>query len=119
MELYNLRHSQAWNVVKRIFGVAKTPLPSFGKQMNIPCQPRPKLSQACVSIRNFICTYEPDEVLDPGDPEAMDTSPEDARGVYGTGNIAGQRHAGFKAERGHCKAMWLAYQQELEKMGQV
>jgi len=42
-------------------------------------------------MHNFIRTYDPDEVLEPGEPEAVDTSPADARGVYGTGNIGGQR----------------------------
>jgi len=89
MELYNLRHSQAWNVVKRIFGVAKKRFAILWEANEYSMPAQAKIVSACGVIRNFICTYEPDEVLDPGDPEAVDTSPEDARGFMVLATLAG------------------------------
>jgi len=119
-ELCNLRHSQAQNVVERIFGVAKKHFSILQETNEYPMPTQDKIVSACGVMHNFIRTYDPDEVLEPGEPEAVDTSPADARGGYGTGNIGGPETCRASRQREDiAKAMWLAYQQELEKRGQV
>ena len=87
-ELYNLRHSQAWNVVERIFGVAKKCFAILWETNEYPMPTQAKIVSACGVMHNFIHTYDPAEVLEPCQPEAVDTSPaEDIGG--GNGNIGG------------------------------
>jgi len=96
-ELYNLRHSQARNVVKRIFGVAKKHFAILWETNEYPIPTQAKIVSACGVMHNFIHTYDPDEVLDPGEPEAVDTSPADARGFMVLATLVGQRHTGLQS----------------------
>ena len=63
-ELYNLRHSQAWNVVERIFGVANKHFAIIQETNEYPMPTQAKIVSACGVMHNFIQTYDPDEVLD-------------------------------------------------------
>ena len=119
-ELYNLRHSQAWNVVERIFGVAKKRFAILRETNEYPMPTQAKIVSACGVIHNFIRTYDPDEVLEPCEPEAVDTSPAEVIGRPGTGNIGGpETHRASKQREDIARAMWLAYKQELEQRGEV
>src|SRR5882724_4757967 len=74
-EFYNLRHSQVQNMVERIFGVAKKHFAILQKTNEYPMPTQVKVVSACGVMHNFICTYDPAEVLGPCEPEAVDTSP--------------------------------------------
>jgi len=74
-ELYNLRHSQAKNMVERIFGVAKKCFAILWETNEYPMPTQAKIVSACGVMHNFIHTYDPAEVLEPCESEAVDTSP--------------------------------------------
>jgi len=90
-ELYNLRHSQAQNVVERIFGVAKKHILWETNEYPMPTQA--KIVSACGVMHNFIQTYDPDEVLEPCEPEAETHSLQKSQGDLGLATLRGQRPA--------------------------
>jgi len=61
-ELYNLSHSQAQNVVERIFGVAKKHFAILWDTNEYPMPTQAKIVSACGVMHNFICTYDPDQM---------------------------------------------------------
>ena len=107
-------------MVERMFGVAKKHFFILWETNEYPMATQAKIVTACGVMHNFICTYDPEQVLEPGEPAVVDTSPADARAVYGTGNIGGPETSRASKQREEIvKTMWLAYHQELEKRGQV
>ena len=67
-ELYNLRHSQARNIVERIFGVAKNHFVILRETNDYPMLTQAKIVSACGVIHKFIGTYDPKP--EPWDSEA-------------------------------------------------
>jgi len=73
-------HSQARNVLRE-YWVAKKHFSILQEQMNIPCQPRPKLCLSMGVMHNFIRTYDPDEkVMEPVSQKLWTTSPGQIQG---------------------------------------
>jgi len=50
-----------------------------------------KIVAECGVMHNFIQTYDPDEVLEPCEPEAVDTFPAEVTGDLGMATLRGQR----------------------------
>src|SRR5882724_914055 len=61
-EFYNLRHSQACNIVERIFGVAKKCFAILWETNEYPMLTQAKIVSACGVTHNFIHTFDPDDM---------------------------------------------------------
>ena len=108
-ELYNLRHSQAHNIVKRIFGVVKKHFAILWETNEYPMLTQAKIVSACGVIQNFIHTFDPDEA----------TSPALYIGELGAGSIGHPEiHRASKQREIFFKAMWFSYQMEFHERGQ-
>jgi len=59
--------------------------------MSIPWPTQAKIVSACGVMHNFIRTYDPDEVLEPCEPVAVDTFPAEFTGGTWTATLRGQR----------------------------
>jgi len=119
-ELYNLRHSQARNIVERIFGVAKNHFVILRETNDYPMLTQAKIVSACGVIHNFIATYDPDDLPEPWGPEEVFTSSAEAAGSLGSGSIGGpETHRASMKREDIAQGMWLSYQEELEARGQV
>jgi len=84
-ELYNLRHSQARNIVERIFGVAKKHFSILWETNEYPILTQAKIVSACGVTHNFIHTFDPDDMPEPVEPEGI--SPALYTGNLGAGSI--------------------------------
>jgi hypothetical protein len=120
-ELFNLRHSQAWNVIEQMFGVIKKRwvilvLPSkfdMGLQARIPA--------ALAALHNFILDRDPTQthvnrdVYDPSPGEHL--NPEEL--LQSQGTTADTRLTEEESEEGRqirdsiAQAMWEQYQETL------
>jgi len=58
-ELYNLRHLQACNVIKQIFGVDKCKFGVLVATPEYPIEIQAKLVSAIAALHNFIAIYDP------------------------------------------------------------
>jgi len=119
-ELYNLRHSQARNIIERIFGVAKKCFVIIQETNEYPMLTQAKIVSACGVIQNFIGTYDPDDQPEPWGSEEVFSSSAQASGSLGSGTIGGPEiHRASMKREDIAQAMWLSYQEELEARGQV
>ena len=117
-ELYNLRHSQAHNIVERIFGVAKKHFAMLQESNEYPILTQAKIVSACGVTHNFIYTFYPDDIPEPVEPEHEGTSPALYTWDLGAGSIG--PHETPRASNQNediAKAMWLSYQ-EFQERGQ-
>ena len=78
-----------------------------------PMPTQAKIVSACGDMHNFIHTYDPAEVLEPCEPEAVDTSPAEDIGGLGTGrqHWGARDHRASKQREDIARAMWLTYKQ--------
>ena len=119
-ELYNLRHSQAWNIVERIFGVAKKHFAIIWETNQYPMLTQAKIVSACGVTHNFIRTFDPDDMPEPLEPEDQVTSPALYTGELGAGSIGHPETCRASKQREDiANAMWLSYQMEFQDSGQV
>lgn len=125
-ELYNLQHSQAWNVVERIFGVLKkkwgilTCPPQFDMAVQVQVPP------ALAALHNFIMDHDPDDVnqflnSDEGD---LDPNPgamrENDFGLLADGAVTqAERNRATQLQDRIAQQMWESYQAELEARGRI
>ena len=117
-ELYNLRHSQACNIVERIFGVAKKHFAILRESNEYPILTQAKIVSACGVTHNFIHTFDPDDMPDPVEPQDEATSPR-YKGELGAGSIGHpETRRASKHREDIAKAMWLSYQKEMQERGQ-
>jgi len=116
--LYNLRHSQARNVIERIFGVVKKRYSIIRETNDFPQETQAKIVSGCGVIHNFICTFDPNDEVDPWEDEANALQDGCDQLSGGTGDIHGAetRRATEKRET-IAQAMWLGYQAELQRRG--
>jgi len=99
-----MRHSQAQNVVERIFGVAKKHFSILQETNEYPMPTQAKIVSACGVMHNFIRTYDPDEVLEPGEPEAVTLPLQMPGGLWYWQHWWAREPQSFKAEGGHCQS---------------
>jgi len=115
-ELYNLRHSQPHNIVERIFGVAKKCFAILWESNEYPILTQAKIVSACGVTHNFICSFDPDDMPEPVEPDHEGTSPALYTGDIGAGSIGPQEtHRDSKQREDIAKAMWLIYQEFWER----
>jgi len=86
-EPYNLRHSQAWNIVERIFGVAKKCFAILQEANEYPMLTQAKIISACGVTHNFIHTFDPENMPEPLELEDEGTSPALYTEEHGSGGI--------------------------------
>jgi hypothetical protein len=134
-ELFNLRHSQARNVVERIFGVLKRRWGVFSRAPEYPMETQAMLVPAIAALHNFLRIHDGSDDAQDLENEARDTpqhegtgrlgeflelepreiSPEEL-GMY----ISDEEKARASARRDRiAKQMWDDYLVELESRGQV
>jgi len=108
-ELYNLRHSQAQNIVERIFGVAKKCIAILRETNEYPMLTQAKIVSACGVMHNFIRTFDPDDMPEPVEPEDEATFPVLYIGELGEGSIGHpETHRASKKSEDISKSMWLS-----------
>jgi hypothetical protein len=110
-ELFNLRHSQARNVIERIFGVVKRRFQVLISSPEYPIKTQVRLVPALAALHNFVSIYDPvdefDDITDISTPKlGVDNADDQTQHIYENeeashfrDRIAGQ--------------MWLDYQREL------
>jgi len=116
--LYNLHHSQARNVIERIFGVVKKRYSILRETNDFPQGTQAKIVSACGVIHNFIHTFDPNDELDPLEDEANALQAQDGGDHFsgGTGDIHGtETHRATEKRETIAQAMWLGYQAELQR----
>ena len=117
-ELFNLRHSQARNIVERTFGVFKRRYRIFDTGPEYPIETQAALIQALCVLHNVIRVYDPMDV-----PEWLEEDDEVAeKDNEGTSDTASQsRRINNHAEKAAADnlremiadQMWRSYQEEL------
>jgi len=113
-------YSQAHNVVERIFGVAKKHFAILWETNEYPMPTQAKIVTGCGVIHNFICTYEPDDMPEPCEPDTVPSSLGQSSDTHGSGNIGFQEnHQATMQREDIAQSMWLSYQEELEQREQV
>jgi hypothetical protein len=63
-ELFNLCHSSACNIIKRIFGIMKNQFTILAVAPHYSMDVQACFTPALAAIHNFIWLYDPDEILD-------------------------------------------------------
>ena len=111
-ELFNLRHSQAWNVVERVFGVAKKRFKMLQESSELPIKTQTQMVCAMAVLHNFIMLHDPDD-LPEWEPSVEDEGNE-AHGMKGAGVSRAEVHrSNFRRDQ-IAQAMWAQYKNTLE-----
>jgi len=111
-ELYNLRHSQAQNIIEHIFGVVKRRFRLMVAAPEYSLETQTKIVPALCALHNFICVYNPEENmgLEELSAWALRRSPED----YSHQGVSAQEKARANTKRDViAKEMWRQYQEYL------
>ena len=111
-ELYNLRHSQARNVVERIFGVVKRRFRLMVAAPEYSLKTQTKIVPALCVLHNFIRVYDSEEnvVLEELSTRAPRRNPED----FSRQGVSAQEKARANTKRDDiAKEMWREYQEYL------
>jgi hypothetical protein len=111
-ELYNLRHSQARNVVERIFGVVKRRFRLMVAAPEYSLETQTKIVPALCMLHNFIWVYDSEEnvVLEELSTRAPRRNPED----FSRQGVSAQEKARANTKRDDiAKEMWREYQEYL------
>ena len=78
-----------------------------------------KIVSACGVIHNFICTFDPDVIPDPVEPQDEATPRSQCIEELGAGSIAHPETCRASKQREDIsKAIWLSYQKEMQERGQ-
>ena len=116
--MYNLHHSQACNIIERIFGVVNKWYSILRETNDFPQGTQAKIVSACGVIHNFIHTFDPNAELDPLEDEANALQSQDGGDHFSgvTGDIHGtETHQDTEKREIIAQAMWLGYQAELQR----
>jgi hypothetical protein len=116
-ELYNLRHSQARNVIERIFGVAKLRWRVLAQGSRFSIRIQAAVVYAVAVLHNFCAIFDPDT---PDDlPPASQAEP-DGQTMSTPSSITRAESIRASAKRDEiAQAMWVSYQSELERRGVI
>ena len=109
-ELYNFRHSQARNVVERIFGVTKRHFRLMVAAPEYSLETQTKIVPAICVLHNFICMYDPGEKvgLEELSTQVPRRNPED----YNRGGVSAREKARANTKQDViAKEMWRQYQE--------
>jgi len=114
-ELYNLCHSQARNVVERIFGVVKRRFRLMVAAPEYSLETQTKIIPALCALHNFIRVYNPDE--DMGVEEHSARAPRRSQEDFSHQGVSAQEKARANTKRDViAKEMWAQYQEHLNNM---
>ena len=114
-ELYNLRHSQARNVVERIFGVVKRQFRLMVAALEYSLETQTKIVPALCALHNFICVYNPEENM--GLEELSAWAPRRGQEDYSHQGVSAQEKARANTKRDViAKEMWRQYQEHLNNL---
>jgi hypothetical protein len=114
-ELYNLRHSQARNVVERIFGVVKRRFRLMVAAPEYSLETQTKIVPALCVLHNFIRVHDSEEnvVLEELSTRAPRRNPED----FSRQGVSAQEKARANTKRDDiAKEMWREYQEYLNNL---
>ena len=123
LELFNLRHASACNVVEQIFGVLKRCFQVLRDPPEYDMDTQTLIPPALAALHNFIWQYDPDEIQMYGDDAPLDLpSPALHMGPHPETLGELQMYEVTPAERVQAKerqdqianSMWQQYQQYLE-----
>jgi hypothetical protein len=87
-ELFNLRHTCACNIIKRIFGILKRRFTIFSHPPEYNMKLQVRLPPALGAVHNFICIHDPEEI-----DNCADISDEGTHERYGTLALGPAGHA--------------------------
>ena len=136
-ELFNLRHSQARNVVERIFGVVKHRWSMFTRAPEYPIETQAMMIAAVGALHNFVKIHDDSDNADDldGDDEGRTGQPEGSRSLgdfieteprevsteeLGIPHISDEEKARASARRDRiAKKMWEDYVAWLAARGEV
>lgn len=118
-ELFNLRHASARNVIERIFGVVKRRFRILVHPPEYDLDVQARLPPALAALHNFIREHDPDDLAEyegaedpqPGVRQDPEGAGELARGVP----RAPERNQAVRRRDQIAQAMWVQYQEELER----
>lgn len=85
MELFNLRHAMARNVIERIFGVLKRRFRILIVPPELDMHWQARLPAALTAIHDFIQDHDPDDINDIEDPVDPDTTSRAQEGELASG----------------------------------
>ena len=114
-ELYNLRHSQAQNVIEHIFGVVKQQFRLMVAAPEYSLETQTKIVPALCALHNFICVYNPEEKMGLEELSAwtLRRSSED----FCHQGVSAQEKARANTKRDDiAKEMWRQYQEHLNNL---
>ncbi|KZT62025.1 putative nuclease HARBI1-like protein, partial [Calocera cornea HHB12733] len=109
-ELFNLRHSQARNVIERAFGIFKKRFRIIQHGSEYPIATQAQIVPACAVIHNFIRTHDAEDIPELDAEEEVDLLTP--REVEGTRGRSADRGALARANRRRdtiADAMWASY----------
>jgi len=123
-ELFNLRHSQARNVVERIFGVLKRRFRMLHSPPEYNMDIQALIPPALAALHNFIRQYDPEDIQTSDDDDNDDDSDKlpdfqrpisDTVGELGMGMVTSRESARANERRDRIAGeMWEQYQRYLE-----
>ena len=114
-ELYNLRHSQAQNVIEHIFGVVKRQFRLMVAAPEYSLETQTKIVPALCALHNFICVYNPEEKM--GLEELSTRTPRLSSEDFSHQGVSAQEKARANTKRDDiAKEMWRQYQEHVNNL---
>jgi hypothetical protein len=112
-ELYNLRHSQARNVIERIFGIFKRRFKLLTSTPEYSIETQAKIVQGLAVIHNFIRIFDPQDILEETDdlnthPISFDSN------ELGKNITQSERTRASDRRDAIAEAMWAGYQRRIQ-----
>jgi hypothetical protein len=119
-ELYNLRHTQARNVIEHIFGVLKRHWAILTRALQNDMSIQARLPPGLAALHNFIMTHDPADIEEYlTNPNLVDPQPG-TQGILAEGYVERvEQERATEARDYIAQAMWDQYQQYLRKHPEV
>jgi hypothetical protein len=110
-ELFNLRHSQARNVIERVFGIFKKRFKVLVSTPEYAFPFQAKLVQALIAIHNYIRIHDPDDKPTPDDDHTTPETLQDSFGGLQEHVSSAERARATKRRDDIAQAMWNGYKE--------